>query len=266
MTVLSARVVSELLDKGKNSRIRSIIAEATVADIAILINQLPNPQKIPFYLLLPGKMSSDVLLELSLHSRKFILKSLKDKYIISIIEKTESDESVDILEEVAQSRVRRILNKLTKKKKEAIAPLIKYEEDTAGGIMQTELVALSGSTKLKEAISIVKKEFATVEAINYVYVIDKQRKLRGVASIKELFIANQSKSLFQVMNKDVIKLNPSLDKEEVANIFRQQDLLALPVVDGKGKLLGRVTIDDVLDVLQEEVSEDMFKIAGVNPE
>ncbi|MBW2989376.1 magnesium transporter [Candidatus Woesearchaeota archaeon] len=258
--------VKELLEKDDADKIKKVIEETESHDLAALINQLNDRNKIKFYLLLPTSISSDVLLELSKHSRKFILKSLKDKYIASIIEKTESDDSADILGEFSEKKMRNIFAKLTKKKKEAVEELIKYEEDTAGGLMQSELLELPGTIKVSEAINLIKKKIKDVEGVNYVYITDSKDRLKGVITIQGLITHDQNKRLYQIMKKEVIKVRPELDKEKVAEIFRKEDLLAVPVVDKKGLLLGRVTVDDVLDVMGDEATEDMFKIAGMHPD
>ncbi len=266
MAILDAKVITELLDAGRNKRLKRIIADADSVDLAVLTDQLSDHHKIALYVLIPTKISSEVLLEVSSHSRKFILKSLKDKYIISIIERAESDDSADILGEVPVHKVKRIFSKLPKAKREAIVPLTKYEDDTAGGIMQSELIALPTTLTVKQAIKEVKQELTHFEGVNYVYIVDKAGRLKGVVTIQDLLIASEKRVLGSVMKKDVVTLAPNLDKEKVAEVFRHEDLIALPVVDKDKKLLGRITVDDVLDVMEEEATEDMFKIAGVHPD
>ncbi|MCK5282883.1 MAG: magnesium transporter [Nanoarchaeota archaeon] len=266
MEHIDVNLIKDLLENKKIDKVKKIIGDADIPSLAIMVDQLGDKRKIEFYLLLPTKISSEVLLEVSLHSRKFILKSLKDKYIISMIENAESDDSADILGEIPEHKVKRIFALLPRKKKEAIAPLIKYEEDTAGGLMQSELVAASGTIKVKDAIETIKKKAKDMDGFNYVYIVDDKERLRGVVSIRDLITSPSEKKLYQIMKKEVVKLNPDLDKEKVAEVFRNEDLFALPVADKNGKLLGRVTIDDVLDVMEEEATEDMFKIAGVHPD
>lgn len=263
---LDINLIRRLLTEENADKLRKIISEAYIPDLAVVIDQLKDKDKIKFYLLIPTKMSSEVLLEVSQHSRKFILKSLKDKYIVSMIEAAKSDDSADILGGVPEHKVRRIFEFLPKKKKEAIAPLIKHEEDTAGHLMQPELIALQSNIKVQDAVDIAKDELKEIEGVNYIYIVNSKERLKGVVSIQMLISADPKKKLNQIMNKDVVKLKPELDKEKVAEIFMNEDILALPVVDNKGKLLGRVTVDDVLDVMEEEATEDMFKIAGVHPD
>ncbi|MBW2975733.1 magnesium transporter [Candidatus Woesearchaeota archaeon] len=266
MSGYDINLIRELLEKDKTEKVKGIISGMEVRDLAFLIEQLNEKEKIKLYLLIPTKISSDVLLELSKHSRKFILKSLKDKYIVSMIEKTESDDSADILGEFSEKKVRKIFANLTKKKKEAVEQLIKYEKDTAGGIMQSELLELPGTIKVKEAINLIKDKIKGIEGVNYVYITDKNDKLKGVITIQSLITHSPNKRLYQIMNKDVVKVSPELDKEKVAEVFRKEDLFAVPVVDKRNMLLGRVTVDDVLDVMGEEATEDMLRIAGVHPD
>jgi len=263
---IDINLIRRLLDNEHDTKIKKILKDSQIPDIAILIDQLSDKFKIKIYLLLPTQISSEVLLQISQHSRKFILKSLRNKYIVSLIEKAESDDSVDILGEVPKSKAKSILSELTKEKKEQIAPLIKYEEDTAGGLMQSELISLPSNTIVKEAINQAKKELIDLEGVVYIYVTDKKGILKGVVSITDIISSSTVKQLGQIMNKHVIKLRPDMDVEKVAKIFKDEDIMALPVVDKKGILLGRVTVDDVIDVLEEEATEDMFRIAGVDPD
>ncbi|RMF05819.1 magnesium transporter [Candidatus Woesearchaeota archaeon] len=258
--------IKELLHQGKTDRIRRILSQLDVSTIASLINQLSDRYKIKLYLLLPTNVSSDVLLEVSSHSRRVILKGLKDKYIVSMIQSADSDDSADILGEVPKSKVRRIIQRLSRKKKEAVAPLIEYEEDTAGGLMQTELVSVRKGMTVKEALDYVKKKLREVEGVNYVYVVDSRNRILGVVSVQRLISEHPNKKIERVMKRDVVTVDPHMDKEQVARIFQEHDLIALPVVDKKGVLLGRVTADDVMDVITEEATEDMYRIAGLHPE
>jgi magnesium transporter len=256
--------VRELLERDDRNELKKLINEHESNEIALVIDQLNDQDKISLYLLIPTRKSSEVLLEVSQHSRKFILKSLKDKYVVSLIEKADSDDSADILGEVSENKAKRIIENLPEEKKEAIQPLIKYEEDSAGGLMQSELVAIKSNLKVKEALTELKKR--NIEGINYIYVVDSKDKLKGVISLDELLISQRDKGVGQIMKKEIVTLDPKLDKEKVAEIFKNEDILALPVVDRRGKLLGRVTVDDVLDVMEEEATEDMFKIAGIHPD
>jgi magnesium transporter len=256
--------VRELLERDDRNELKKLINEHESNEIALVIDQLNDQDKISLYLLIPTRKSSEVLLEVSQHSRKFILKSLKDKYVVSLIEKADSDDSADILGEVSENKAKRIIENLPEEKKEAIQPLIKYEEDSAGGLMQSELVAIKSNLKVKEALTELKKR--NIEGINYIYVVDSKDKLKGVISLDELLISQRDKGVGQIMKKEIVTLDPKLDKEKVAEIFKNEDILALPVVDRRGRLLGRVTVDDVLDVMEEEATEDMFKIAGIHPD
>jgi magnesium transporter len=266
MIHLDAKLIKQLLIEKKTSKIKNIIKKHDIPELAILIDQLNDFEKIEFYLLLPTVTASEVLLEVSRHSRKVILKRLKNKYIISLLEKTDSDDSADILAEVPQHKVENIIKNLPDEKKEAIAPLIKHEEYTAGGLMQSELISLPSNLTVKESIKEIKKKIKEVERANYVYIIDKKDRLKGVISMTGLLTSDSNKKLYQIMNKDLVKLYPEMHEEEVADIFRREDIMVLPVVNKQGKLLGRVTVDDVLDVMEEEATEDMFKIAGIHPD
>jgi len=266
MSHLNANMVKNLLNTGKQKKLKLILQNYDIPDIAVVIDQLPDAKKIKLYLLLPTYKASDVLLEVSQHSRKFILKSMKDKYIISLVEEADSNDSADILSEIPDHKTETILKGLSEKKQQAISPLINYDDDTAGHLMQLELIELPHKLTVKEATKRVKKKLTQIDGANYVYVTDKKKTLKGVISITELFTSHQRKKLSQIMTKDVVKIAPTSNFEHVAAVFRKQNILALPVVDKDGKLLGRVTVDDVIDIMEEEATEDMFKIAGVHPD
>ncbi len=259
-------VIEELIRSGKRDDLKKVVTNSEVGTLARIIDQLVERDKIKFYLYIPTKKSSDVLLEVGQYSRKYILKSLKDKYIVGMIKDIESDDSADILGEVPPHKAKRIIANLPEDKQDAIAPLIKYEEDTAGGLMQSELISLQSPMNVKDALLNVRNKFKGVEGVNYIYVVDKKNKLKGVVTIQELLSAKRTARLSQIMKKDLVKLTPDLDTERVAEIFRKHDIYTLPVVDFDERLLGRVTVDDVLDVMEDEATEDMYKIAGVHPD
>ncbi|MBR9699900.1 magnesium transporter [Candidatus Woesearchaeota archaeon] len=266
MAHIDVSFVTGLLDTKQDVQLRKLIKNSEIPDLAILIDQLKERHKIKFYLLFPSKISSEVLLEVSSHSRRFILKSMKDKYIVSMIEETASDDSADILSEVPEHKLPHILQRLTKKKQEALEPIMKHEEDTAGHLMQSELIEVYQSILVKDAIEQVKKQLSKVEGVNYVYAVDSNHRLKGVVTIHNLFTSSPQKKIAQIMNKNVVTLRPELKKKKVADVFMKEDIHVLPVVNKKGVIRGIVTVDDVLDVIEEEATEDMFQLAGVHPD
>ncbi|MBU0615506.1 MAG: magnesium transporter [Nanoarchaeota archaeon] len=255
--------LKEFLEQNKTAKLKQIITKNQDQEVAMLIDQLDNKNKVKLYLLIPTKRASEVLWEVSQYSRKIILRSLKNKYIASVIEKTESDDSADILGEVSERAAKKIIEQLPEEKKEAIVPLTKYEEDTAGSLMKSELVSISDKVTVQKAIEALKKE--DLVNINYVYIVDQTDKLKGVVTLNELITASPNQYVSSIMKKRLITLDANMDTGDVAEIFRREDIVALPVVDQQGRLLGRITVDDILDLVHEEATEDMFKFAGVNP-
>ncbi|WP_414054061.1 magnesium transporter [Macrococcus equi] len=193
-----------------------------------------------------------------------ILEKMDARYASSMFEEMSLDNAVDILKMLPKTKLASLLLLMDKDTASEIKALIHYEEDTAGGLMTTEFISVSSQSIVREAMIQLKEQAPQAETIYYIFVLNERKQLVGVISLRDLIIAENDEYIEDIMNERVISVNVADDQEDVANIMKDYDLLALPVVDYQNHLLGIITIDDILDVMDEEASEDYSKLAGVS--
>jgi magnesium transporter len=228
-------------------------------------DNLEDKDKIMFFRLLPKELASDVFIEFDADTQELLIKAFADSELKAIIDDMFLDDTVDIIEEMPANVVKRILRNSDPQNRKAINQLLEYPEDSAGSIMTTEYVSFSQSTTVKEAFEKIRKTGFNKETIYTCYVTDKKKKLIGVVTVREMLLADQNELIAHIMTTGVITLNTLEDKEQAAQKFSDYDFLALPVVDNEGCLVGIVTVDDAVDVIQEEATEDIQKMAAVLP-
>ena len=245
----------EILSKGKRNK-------RAITDMVYAIDAAVYKDKIKIFRSIPEQKKISVLIEVSDYSEKTILKFLRDSEIVELVEKAESDDAVEILEHLEGRRRRRILNLISKEKKNKVVKLLKYAPDTAGGVMQSEIIVVNKKDTVKEALEKIRAPHIKIR-FNNIYVLDRNGKLVGVVSLKNLIRANRYKKIYEIMRKNVISVHPKMDQEKVARIFRSHRLYSLPVVDGEERLLGRITYDDIIDIVEEEIQEDIYKTVGL---
>jgi magnesium transporter len=241
-----------------------IIEEMHPADIVEVFDLLDPPEQEVVFKLLPPEIAAEVLFELDTKTQSMILKSLGIKKTTDILTAMASDDTADLLQEMSDEEIQKLLNLMKKEQQEEVRELLGYEEDSAGGIMTTEYVAIPRSISAEDAIQILRRTAPDAETVYYVYVVDQEGHLVGVISLRELIVAKPSEKIENIMRTNVISVNVETDQEEVANIVKKYDFLAVPVVDDFGELLGIVTVDDVIDVIEEEVTEDIYRLVGAN--
>ncbi len=205
------------------------------------------------------------LLEMEEESRAELLKKLSDREVAQIISSLKSDDATDLFHSLEKTRTKRIMKLLSEKKLEEIRPLLRFEEETAGGLMQSEFVSVKASDTVSEAIEKI-RECKEAEEIHNVFVLNSKKELVGVVPLRKLVTAKPSEKISRVMNRSVISVKSTLDQEQVAKKFKEYDLVSMPVVDSKNKMVGLITVDDVIDVLEEEATEDIYRLAGVPEE
>jgi len=233
------------------------------ADIADLIDNLKEEEKIHLFALLDLEKASDVILELSDISREQILEEISDKKLTEIIDEMESDDAADIIADLPAEQAQTVLEGIEPEDSEDVRKLLKHEEDTAGGIMQSELVSVQEGATIRDAIQAVIRESEEIENIYNVFVVDKKNKLVGTIPLQRLITAKPNTLIHKCMDANILSVNVDVDQEKVARMFEKYDLVSLPVVDHANRLLGRITVDDAVDVMEEETSEDIFRIAGL---
>ena len=265
---MRADKVTELrkyLAAGDKSALRAFLQKLHPADIAPKFRYLEFEEKQMVLSLLSFEDAGSLLYELDPGERQEILSSLQPELLSQIVEAIPSDEGADILSEVPEEKAEKALELMEEDEAEDVEELMKYAPETAGGIMTPDVFSFRGETTVDEAIQAV-REAENVEMLSYLYIVDADDCLMGAVSLQELIIAKGNSQLKEIMNSEVISANTDVDQEEVAKLFRKYDLRTLPIVDKSGKLVGRVTVDDVIDVIEEEATEDIYKMVGADDE
>lgn len=183
-----------------------------------------------------------------------------------MIDEMVSDEATDIAAELDEEQLKDVLEKIDKEDSKEIKQLLEYDEDSAGGLMQTEIIAVNAEMKRDEMIEYIRENYEDVENIHYIFVVDDDNRLIGILEVTRLLLAKPQRQAKDIMDKEVISANVNLDQEQVAHIFRKYDIYILPVIDNEDHLLGRITVDDIIDVIDEEASEDAYKMVGLENE
>lgn len=238
------------------------------ADISELIDNLPeDEEKAQLFSLLDLETASDVMADLSEGSRRAILKDITHDHLTDIVKDLPSDEAADILGVLPKERVERILAAIPPQDSAEVKSLLKYHKETAGGLMQAEVWALPANMTVEDAIEQLRTlAQETEEEFHNIFVINGEKKLLGTVSINKLILSTPEKKLSELMEKPKGVIFVDEDQEEVARKFQKYNLVSAPVVDHNGVLLGRITIDDIVDVIEEETSEDFYRLAGTDVE
>jgi Mg2+ transporter (mgtE) len=259
--------LTTLVDNGQRQQLRLLLNEEHPADLAEYFAEMDPAHRLSCFRLLDLDHASEVLAELDSEMQTELLTSLGDIGVIPIISRMSPDDAVDLLAELPSEKASAIIDQMTDSEAKAdLESLMKFEQDTAGGIMSTDYLSLFSRMTVGDALVQLREMFSDVEEDIYdVYVVDESNTLVGRVTVKELFTADPLSSVDSVMDEDVIKVTTSTDQEEAAEQLGHYDLLTLPVVDEEGKLVGIITADDVIDVLKEEATEDIYQSSGIAP-
>ena len=233
------------------------------AEIAEELEDLPEEETLQILHRLPREVASDVLEQLRPRLSARLISHLDRDEASGLLEGMEPDDAVDVIERLPRKEQEELLGRMGAEEAKVLEELRAYPPDTAGGIMSPEVVALSQGLTVEEAIEELRRVAEEAETIYYAYVVDEERRLLGVLSMRDLTLSPPWRRLSEIMIRDVLKVDVAMDKEEVARLFDRYNYLALPVVDPENRLLGIVTVDDVLDVMRQEATEDMHKLVGV---
>lgn len=235
-------------------------------DIAeFMEDNLDDKEQIIFFRLLPKELASDVFVELDSDTKEELVKTFTDKELKAVIDDMFLDDTVDIIEEMPANVVKRILKNSDPENRKQINELLEYPEDSAGSIMSTEFISLTADMTVDKAFDRIRTTGVNKESIYTCYVTDKKKHLIGVVSAKDLLLAQKSEIIENIMDTNVVTAETVEDKEQVAIKLSNYDYLALPVIDKEGCLVGIVTVDDAVDVIQEEATEDIQKMAAILP-
>lgn len=258
--------ISDLVANHSTKSLLSIFNDLHPADIAELINHLKPEYATYAFNLLKVDVAEEVITDLDENLREKILKFLDVNKITEIVDRLDSDDATDIVSDLPEEIAEHVLENINKESSEDVKELLKYDEESAGGLMSSDFVFVHDDAVIKDAIKEVRKHSEDFDNIYHIYVVNKAFKLKGVVSLKSLLLHPFQTELSKVMEEDLIYAQPEMDQEEVATLMEKYDLVAIPVLDKDGKMLGRITIDDVVDVIQEEAEEDISMMAGLSEE
>ncbi len=250
----------------KFADLRMTTLDMEPADIAqFMETDLDDKEQLMFFRLLPKEVASGVFTEIDTDTQESLIKAFTDKELKAVIDDMFLDDTVDMIEEMPANVVKRILKNSDPVNRKQINDLLEYPDDSAGSIMTTEYVSLSASLTVEQAFERIRRTGPDKETIYTCYVTDNKKHLIGVVSVKALLLASKQDTVEQIMDTSVITADTSEDKEHVAMKFSKYDFIAIPVVDKEGCLVGIVTVDDAVDVIQEEATEDIQKMAALLP-
>ena len=257
--------IKELLESKQYTRLRQKAAELNEADIAATMEELEDAEQFKMFRILPKSMAADVFSHLEVDTQQYIITSLSERDAGSIIDNLMADDAADLLEEMPANVVKKLLANASPETRRDINHLLQYPEDSAGSIMTVEYVDLKESLTVSQAIERIRKIGVDSETINICYVLDAQRTLIGTVALRYLLLSDPDAVIGDIMHENVISLNTLMDQEEVARQFQKYDFTAMPVVDNENRLVGIITVDDVVDIMEAEATEDMEKMAAIVP-
>jgi magnesium transporter len=255
--------VKHFAEQGNRQGLKKLIDDMRAADLADLIEHLDPEERLFVFNLLEPDGAGDVLVEIETPVQERILKDLDNQAITEIVQGLDSDDAADLVGDLPDDRAREIIERVGDEVSEELGKLLPYPEDTAGGIMALEFVAVKAGASVKDAIDTIREKREEVENLYYIWVVDDLGKLVGVISLKDLVLELTDRKISDIMNPEVNSVHVDTDQEEVARLFKKYDLVAIPVVGNDHRLVGRITHDDIIDVIEEEADEDISLMAGV---
>ncbi len=259
--------IKRLLRRGAVSHLRKIVNKTHAADLSVVFNSLSiSNQRNLFAMIKDPEQKGALFSELDENTLLGFIEEMDLDDIVEILELMPSDDVADLIGKLPEEKSDAILEKMKKEESEEVEDLLRYKDDTAGGIMVPDFIALREDATAKEAIESLQKEHMDVEMPFYLYVVDDYGKLAGVSSLRQLVVVPPETPLKNFMTTDVFSVQTDMDQEEVAKIVANYNILAVPVVDETNKLVGIVTVDDVIDIFREEATEDILRMAGVGEE
>ena len=255
----------QLLKDKKLSEVKNSLLEMNEFDIASLIEELPEDKIVQAFRLLPKNMATDVFVNMDDEVQKKLISSLTSTESKAIIEDMFTDDAADLFEEMPAIMVRRLLSNIDKNTRAEINKLLKYPEDSAGSLMAMEYIHLKKGLTIKQSIERIRKQKEEFVSYDSCFVTDNERKLLGYVTIKDILINDSDTMIDDIMQECEHTLTTLMDQEEVANIFQDYNYSTLPVVDSENRLVGIITVDDVIDIMEEEATEDIEKMAAITP-
>ena len=262
---LHKKVFKALIEGRKFQEIRDVFNYYNMVDLALMVEDCSLDQILMLFKILKREISAEMFTYLSNNKQEELINAFTSLEIKGMLENLYSDDIVDFLEELPSNLVKKIIQSATEDQRSEINLLLSYPEDSAGYMMTTDFVELKLSDTVKRAITRIKTQGKVAETISNCYIVNDNRTLVGSIRLREILFADEDEMISEIMDTDVISVVTSDDREEVANVFKKYDFSVLPVVNDEKKLIGIITADDIIDVLLEETTEDIQKIAAITP-
>lgn len=257
--------IIELIKNDNFDKVKNILNDFNEYDIANIINSIDEEDILKVFRLLNKDKKANVFSYIDIDVQQAIIRQLTSHEQTNIIENLYTDDAVDLIDELPSNLVKKILSNVDKQTRNDINKLLKYPDNSAGSIMTVELIDLKEDITVHEALNKIRHVAESMESIETSFVITKDRILVGSIKLKDLILASPNKKVKNIMEDKVISVNTLMDQEEVANIMQDYDLTSIPVVDSENRLVGIVTVDDIIDILEEETTEDIEKMAAIVP-
>ena len=258
-------ILHQLVDEKKFRKLRGILEEMNEVDIAEFIQEIEQEKVVLVFRLLPKELGAEVFACLEIDMQEYIINSMSDYELQKIIEELYIDDAVDMLEELPATVVRRVLANAKPDTRALINQFLQYPDDSAGSIMTAEYIALKKNMTVEQSFAYIRRNAVDKETIYTCFVLDEKRHLEGVVSVKALLLNDYDTKIEEIMDTNIIQAVTSDDQEVVVETFNKYDLLSLPVVDHEGRMVGIVTVDDIVDVMEQEATEDIELMAAILP-
>ncbi|MBN1464960.1 magnesium transporter [candidate division KSB1 bacterium] len=255
-----------LIDAKDEPALKNLVIDFHPADLAEILQDLEDEERAYLFSLMTAETASEVMTELDEVTREDIVSDLETARLSEIVDEMDSDDAADVVAELPQDIQVEVLAHIEPQDRAEVEKLLVHEEDSAGGIMALEYIAVYDDQTVQDAVREIRRRADEIDEVFYIYAIDRSGRLVGVVPLKSLFLRNPQQIIRDIMYKEVISVSTEMDQEQVAKIVRKYNLSAVPVVDRNQRLIGRITIDDIIDVLHEEANEDIQRMAGISDE
>lgn len=257
--------LKELIESRQYAQFRQEIEDYNVQDIAEYLEEIPKTERNRIFRILPKSIAADVFSYLDIELQQDMITSMSDMEAADLIDNLYADDAADLMEEMPANVVKKLLASASPETRRNINHLLKYPEDSAGSIMTVEFVDLKESLTVAQAIERIRRVGIDKETINVCYVLDNNRKLLGTVALRYLLLSNPDEVIGNIMHENVVTIQTLEDQEEVARTFQKYDFTAMPVVDSEGRLVGIITVDDIVDIMEQEATEDIEMMAAITP-
>ena len=257
--------IESLIEDKRYADIKRMLSDMNEHDIAEVLEELPHKETVKLFRLLPKDIAADVFSYLETDTEARIITSLTEAEAADIISDMAADDATDLMDEMPANVVTKLLNKVDKETRREINQLLKYPDNSAGSIMTVEYLDFKEYNTIKDALKKIRNEYDEKETINVCFITDKKRELIGTVTLKDLVVHDENTPLSDIMDEDFVSVSTLTDQEDVAKLIQEYDITSVPVVDSEHKLVGIITIDDVIDIIEAEATEDIEKMAAILP-